>query len=176
MIARCEMKLACHGYDTGVKTRIMATNLLTQFKHTLLVCAAAFVCFAPTITTAAPGPEIKTKIINYNLAPGASTGPISIFPNFPVQVTGVCLTSGTRGVASATLLRIPGGFIEWVGLESASGSSITEGASSTPGDHILYLDFSHQVDIQVHSADAIMIHNASGGARSGRIVLTFTKP
>lgn len=113
--------------------------------------------------------------IPYDLAPGEFTADIEIPPNVPVSLTGVGLSSGFRGVASATLLSIAGdgGFIEWTGLESTAGSVITQGFSGAPGTHILYLDWGHVVDVEVASATAIRIHNEAGAQRSGTITLIW---
>jgi hypothetical protein len=103
--------------------------------------------------------------ITYNLAAGAYSGPITPVANQAVLMIGSQTTPGYRGVASATLLHAPccPNFIEWVGLESPSinGSAITQGFSATAGTHILYLDYSDYVDVQVASADTIRIHNAN---------------
>jgi hypothetical protein len=109
----------------------------------------------------------------YNLAPGANTGQITPASNQAVFMMGTQTTIGFRGVAMATLLHIPSGFIEWVGLESTSGAAITQGFSGAAGSHILYLDFSHQVDVQVASPDTIMIHNGAAQQRTGNLELIW---
>lgn len=109
----------------------------------------------------------------YNLAPGANSAPITPPSNQSVFMMGTQTTVGYRGVAHATLLHVPATLIEWVGLESTTGSVITQGYSATAGIHILYLDFSHQVDVQVASADTIWIHNGSGANRTGDLKLIW---
>ena len=111
--------------------------------------------------------------ISYNLAPGANSGAISVPPNLPVLVMGVCTTFNYRGVGQATLLHIPANFIEWVGLESTAGAGITQGYSGAAGTHIVYLDYSHQVDIEVNSPDTIRVHNASSATRTGNVTLIW---
>jgi hypothetical protein len=115
----------------------------------------------------------NAAFISYNLAPGAITGPIAPVANQAVAVTGVQTTLGYRGVGQVTLLRVPGSFLEWVGLESPSAAAITSGFSGTPGTHIVYLDFSHQVDIEVNTTDTFRIHNGSTGQRTGNVSLIW---
>jgi hypothetical protein len=112
-------------------------------------------------------------IIGYNLAPGANSGAIKPAASQAVHVMGVQNTIGFRGVGDVTLLRVPGSFLEWVGLESPSGAAITSGFSGTPGTHIVFLDFSHQVDIQVDTTDTFRIHNGSTGLRTGNVTLIW---
>jgi len=129
------------------------------------------------LTTAVVGKATQTistpnaEFVSYNLAAGASTGLFALASNQAIFVMGTQTTVGFRGVASATLLHVPASFIEWVGLESTAGSAITQGFSGVAGTHILWLDFSHQVDVEVGSTDAILIHNAATAARTGNLTL-----
>lgn len=109
----------------------------------------------------------------YNLAAGASSSPITPASNQSVSMIGSQTAPGYRGVAMGTLLHVPSNFIEWVGLESPAGSSIAEGFGSAPGTHILYLDYSHFVDVEVASADTIMIHNANSVTQTGDLKLIW---
>ena len=109
----------------------------------------------------------------YSLAAGANSGPITPVTNQAVFMMGTQTTVGYRGVAMATLLHVPSSFIEWTGLESTSGSAITEGFSATAGTHILYLDFSHLVDVQVASPDTIQIHNGNSVTQTGNLTLIW---
>jgi len=111
--------------------------------------------------------------VGYNLAPGGNSGPIFPAANHPVLVMGTQNNIGVRGVGFVTLLRVPGSFLEWVGLNSTSGAGITQGFSAAPGTNIVFLDFAHQVAIQVNSADSFRIHNGSTGARSGIVTLIW---
>jgi hypothetical protein len=74
-------------------------------------------------------------------------------------------------VGSATLLKVPNAFIEWVGLESPSASAITASFSGIVGAHILFIDFGHKVDVQVGPSETIQIHNAFTTAATGYITL-----
>jgi hypothetical protein len=109
--------------------------------------------------------------ITYVLAPGANSGPITPVANQAVFMMGSQTTIGFRGVAMATILHVPSSFIEWVGLESTAGAAITQGFSGAAGTHILFLDFAHQVDVQVASTDTIRIHNGAGSVRTGNLEL-----
>jgi hypothetical protein len=109
----------------------------------------------------------------YNLAAGANSSPITPVSNQAVFMIGTQTTIGYRGVAMASLLHIPSSFVEWVGLESPNGAAITQGFSGSAGTHILYLDFNHQVDVEVASPDTIMIHNGAAQQRTGNLELIW---
>lgn len=115
-------------------------------------------------------------VVPFSLAASANSAAITVPANVPVQLTAATLTNGYRGVASATLLRIPDEFVEWTGLESPfSGghSTITDGYESTLGTHILWIDYGDFVEIQVNNANSIRVHNGSGVAQTGTLVLTW---
>jgi len=133
------------------------------------VLTAAIVAQA-TVTITVP----NAATFSYALAAGGITGAFTIPVGFqPVFVMGTQNLVGYRGVGQVTMLRVPGSFLEWVGLESTAGAAITQGFSAAAGTHIVFLDFSHQVDIEVASADAIRVHNSSTGIRSGVIRLIW---
>jgi hypothetical protein len=122
------------------------------------------------------GPDLQNRlVVPFTLDAGTDSAPITVPPNTPVSLTGVTLTSGERGVGSATLLRIPDGFIEWVGLGSPSlaGAAISDDYSAVPGSHIIDIDYGNFVAIQVNDANSIRIHNGSAGGRTGTVVLTW---
>jgi hypothetical protein len=118
----------------------------------------------------------RKAVIPFNLAPGATTGQISLPGNQPVFVMGVTTTNGERSVGQATLLRVPGGLIMWTGLESLAyfaSSPNTSGYGSATGAHIVFLDYSHVVYFEVSGPDAIRIHNEGGFARAGVVTLMW---
>lgn len=115
----------------------------------------------------------NAAFFTYSLASGANSAPITPVANQSVLVMGNCTTFNFRGVGFVTLLRIPASFLEWVGLESTSGAAITQGFSGTPGTHIVFLDFSHFVDIQVHTADTFVVHNGASFANTGNVTLVW---
>jgi hypothetical protein len=115
----------------------------------------------------------NAAFISYNLAGGTNSAPITPAASRWVLVGGCCTTPPNQGVGQVSLLHIPSGFIEWVGLESPTSAAITSGAASTPGIHIVYIDGFKTVDIQVASADTIKIHNAAAATRAGSVTLIW---
>ena len=109
----------------------------------------------------------------YNLAAGASTGLLTPASSTPVLVMGVQNNLGYRGVGQVSMLHVPSSFLEWTGIESPASAAITSGFSGTAGTHIVYLDYSHLVDIQVASTDAFLIHNANTIPMAGEVTLIW---
>jgi hypothetical protein len=82
-------------------------------------------------------------------------------------------TTGQTTVAHVTLVRGPNSTgLSWVGLESVD-ASIAEGASTTTGGHIVFLDRTREVDIEVNGPNTIRVHNDSIVARSGVVTLIW---
>jgi hypothetical protein len=151
-------------------------NMTAKMRRRGILLGATVVCVLAgvvvsnaTQTLSVPNAATYT----YNLASGASSAPITPPSNQAVLMLGSQTAAGFRGVAMATILHVPGAFIEWVGLESTSGAAITEGFSGFAGTHVLYLDFSHLVDVQVASADTILIHNANAVPQTGTLELIW---
>src|SRR6266849_598246 len=90
---------------------------------------------------------------SYSLAPGAVTSCVTPLAGIPNLIIGVDTTSGVRGVGQVSLLRINGAFLEWTGLDSTSGSAITQGFSGTAGVKIVFLNFNHTTRIEVCNAN-----------------------
>jgi hypothetical protein len=147
------------------------------------VITAAFAVFTLAVTPNAtdateavsPGAVVVSNelTVPYSLAAGGVSAPITPPANIPVHVMGVQTALGFRGVGEVTLLHVPSSFIEWVGLESTSGAVITQGFSGAAGTHIVFIDFSHRVQIEVASPDTIRVHNLSTGIRTGSVTLTW---
>jgi hypothetical protein len=112
-------------------------------------------------------------VLNYSLAPGANSAAMAPAANVPVLVMGCCTTFNFRGVGHVSLLRIPNSFVEWVGLNSTSSGSITQGFSGAAGTHIVWIDFSHQVDIEVAGPNSIRVHNGAAFVRAGNVTLIW---
>jgi hypothetical protein len=142
-----------------------ATMLLAVIIAT--VTCAVIAQATQTITTP------NAAFISYNLAAGANSAAIFPAANQSVLVMGTCTTLNFRGVGHVTMLRIPANFLEWVGLESTAGSAITQGFSGVVGTHILYLDFAHQVDIEVNTTDSFRVHNGAAAVRTGNVTLIW---
>jgi hypothetical protein len=117
----------------------------------------------------------NAAFISYNLA-AESSAAITLVTNRAVLVMGCCTTLGFQGVGQVSLVRISNNnVLEWVGLESPSsgGSAITQGTGGSAVAHIVYINFQHEVDIQVVSVDTIRIHNGSVGTRAGNVTLIW---
>ena len=117
----------------------------------------------------------NAAFISYNLAANTNSAPITPATNRSVLVMGCCTTVPFEGVGQVSLLHVPSTLIDWVGLESYNGPTpaITSGGNNAAGAHIVYIDVAHQVQIQVASADTILIHNGSAGTRAGNVTLIW---
>jgi hypothetical protein len=111
----------------------------------------------------------------FNLAANSSSFPITVPANVPVQLIGVTLGFDPASVGQASLLRIPGSFIEWNGLDSTWGGSgaFMQGYSATIGTVIVHIDYHHQVAVAVAGADTIRIDRHAAVARSGSVTLMW---
>jgi len=139
---------------------------------------ASVVAAATTVLVANAGTTLtvaNAASIAYNLAPGANSVAITPAANVPVMVMGTQTAVGYRGVGHVTLLRpsVAPLFIEWTGLESPAGAAITSGFSAVAGTHIVYLDYSHTVDIEVNSATSIRVHNGNTVQMTGNVTLIW---
>jgi hypothetical protein len=115
----------------------------------------------------------NAAFVSYNLAAGANSAAITPATNRWVLVGGCCTTAGDTAVGQVSLLHLPGALIQWVGLESWLGAAITSGIAQGGGTHVVYIDSTHLVDIQVASPDTILIHNGSVGTRAGNVTLVW---
>ncbi len=122
-----------------------------------------------TQTVTAP----NATFISYNLAAGANSGAIAPAASQSVLLMGVQNNAGYRGVGHVSLLRVPGNFLEWVGLESPPTATVTSGFSGTAGTHIVYIGWNKMVDIQVNSTDTFIIHNANTVPMAGNITMVW---
>jgi len=147
-------------------TRV-AQLLLTGVVATLTLAIVAHATQTITVPNAAS--------VSYALAAGANSGAITPVADAPVLVMGVQTAVGNRGVGHVTMLRptVAPNFLEWVGLESTAGAVITQGFSSVLGTHIVYLDFSHTVDIEVNTPTSFRIHNGNAAAQTGVVRLIW---
>ena len=118
---------------------------------------------ATTLTTA------NSAVTNYNLAAGATSSAITPPTNTGVLLLGSNSTSTNFSVGSVNLVHVSGKEIRWTGLESPPSGSIVHGASTTPGTHVVFLDYAHQVDVEILSADALVVHNKSTTAQAGSV-------
>lgn len=111
--------------------------------------------------------------VTYSLAAGASSSAVTPAESTPVLVMGVQNNLGYRGVGQVAMLHVPSSFLEWTGIESPASAALTSGFSGTAGTHIVYLDYSHLVDIQVAGTDTFIIHNANTISMAGVVTLIW---
>jgi hypothetical protein len=115
----------------------------------------------------------NAAFVSYSLAGGANSAPITPVTNRAVQVMGCCTTAATKGVGQVSLLHVPSSGMQWVGLESPYGAAVTSGVSNVAGTHIVFIDSSHHVDIQVAGADTICVHNSINTTLAGNVTLIW---
>jgi hypothetical protein len=146
---------------------------LSRFFTLLLAAAVVFATMAVTVHAAQTISTPNEVVLNYNVAAGANGVAVTPAANVPVFVQGVQTAVGFRGVGHVSMLHVPSSFLEWTGIESPAAAAITSGFSSVAGTHIVYLDFSHLVDIQVDTADSFRIHNGNTVAQTGQVTLIW---
>ena len=141
---------------------------------TVVAIITSMVAANATQTITAP----NAAFISYNLAPGANSAAITPATNRSVLVmfcsTGPSGSAGQdTGVGQVSLLHIPSWFIQWFGFESTSVPTVTSGLGGLVGRHIVWIDGAHLVDIQVASADTILIHNGNSVTMAGNVTLVW---
>ncbi|MGO9740732.1 MAG: hypothetical protein ACLPN5_04325 [Roseiarcus sp.] len=122
--------------------------------------ASLAVFLAVTASLAAPARADETQV-TYTVAAGATSAPIAVpASNTPVSLTCVSNTAGYRGVGQATMLKVgPPAFLEWVGMDIATGA-IASGYAGTAGTHVIYCSYTDEyVEIQVYSDTQIQVKN-----------------
>ena len=132
----------------------------------------ASVIAAMVFTVAAQAAELS--VVAYNLANGASSTNITPAANKPVLVIGNQTVAGNVGSGETTIVNSNPGdaYLVWSGLESAGGGP-TSGFSPTPGTHIIFIDNSHCLDLEVNNATSFIVHNACGVSQAGRVTLVW---
>ena len=141
---------------------------------TVVVIITSMVAANATQTITTP----NAAFISYSLAANTNSAVITPATNRWVLVGGCCTTLGFQGVGQVSLLHIPSspvltGLIGWVGLEAYGPAAITQGRTSAAGTHIVSIESNHQVDIQVASADTILVHNGFGAPVAGNVTLVW---
>ena len=142
------------------------------------VLALAVTCTSQAVQTTTTPNAFQ---VFYSLNPNTTTVSYTTAANVPVHLMGTCITPGTRGVGSVSLLRIPGAFVEWVGLNSPSNGTITQGFSGTEGTNIVQLDFGGSVYVEVGNVggagngtrDSIRVINTGASLRQGYLTLIW---
>lgn len=173
----------------GRSTTLNATITLAALGGTWIDSTGntgAFVFTVGAGASGSPRPAPSSTVVkvthSYDLAAGATSAPITLPADVPIEIRGVQLVTGFRGVAHASLLSIAGagGFIEWVGQHSESSlparGTTTVGFSGTAGTNILFIDWGHCVGVQVAGtagSNQIQIHNACPGSRNGNLTILY---
>jgi hypothetical protein len=149
-----------------------------KFSRPGVILLATVVAIITSIVVANATQTITTPnaaFISFNLAAGANSAPITPATNRSVLVMGCTTRISFPGVGQVSLIHIPSNVMQWVGLESFNGSTarFVQGLSATAGTHIVYIDFSNLVDIQVASADTIRVHNGDTNTLAGNVTLIW---
>jgi hypothetical protein len=151
---------------------------IQKFSRPGVILLATVVVIITSIVVANATQTITTPnaaLISFSVAEGVDSAPITPVTNKSVLVMGCCTTAGDQSVGQVSLFHSPSGGMAWVGLESTYGAAITEGATSTSGYHIVFIDYFHRLAIQVASANTIKIHNTinSGSTLAGNVTLIW---
>jgi hypothetical protein len=101
----------------------------------------------------------------YSLAPGDSGANITPTANVPTLILGdqTGVASDTDDVGSSLMTVVNSTQdreLVWNGFESNKGG-LTSGFSPTAGTHIMYIDFSHLVDLEVTNGTSFHVQNSS---------------
>jgi hypothetical protein len=152
------------------------TMRIQKFSRPGVIVLAIVVAIITSVVVANATQTITTPnaaFISFSLAPGANSAAITPASNRSVLVMG-CTTGGDQGVGQVSLLHVPSAGFIWVGLNSTTSAAITQGDSSIAGTPIVYIDFSHLVDIQVGaSVDTIRVHNGGSVTQTGNVTLVW---
>lgn len=151
----------------------MKDSRFSRLSTLLLAAVVAMVALSISMHATQTITTPNAAKVTYNLAAGASSTAVNPVESVPVLVMGVQNNLGYRGVGQVSMLHVPSSFLEWTGIESPASAALTSGFSGTAGTHIVYLDYSHLVDIQVASTDTFLIHNANTIAMSGVVTLIW---
>ena len=113
------------------------------------------------------------KTVTYSLASGTSSKAIIPVTDKPVLVIGAQTTAGNVGSSDMTVVNSKGdAALVWSGLESDGGGT-TADFSSIAGTHIIFIDFGHCVDLEVHDATSFVVHNVCGSTQTGSVTLMW---
>ena len=154
---------------------------MQKFSRPGVILMATVVAIITSMVAANATQTITTPnaaFISFSLAPGANSAPITPATNRSVLLM-FCSTGNPglvgqgTGVGQVSLLHIPTWFIQWFGFESTSVPTITTGLGGLVGRHIVWLDGAQRVDIQVASADTILIHNGNSVTMAGNVTLIW---
>jgi hypothetical protein len=149
---------------------------IQKFSRPGVILMATAVAIITSVVVANATQTITTPnaaSISYNLAAGTGSAVITPATNKSVLVMGSCTSGSNSGVGQVILLHPAIGGLIWVGLESFPGAVITQGGTGTNGAHIVYIDRSHQVDVESASSSTIVIENKSNAIEAGNVTLIW---
>jgi hypothetical protein len=146
----------------------------TQF---VLAAIVAVVTVAILAHAAQPLATPNRLSYPYKVAPGANSGPITPASNIPVMILadqiGTDCDCDNVGSSLMTVVNSSNDHeLVWNGFES-DGGGLTEGFSPSAGTHIMYIDFSHVVDLEVSNATSFHVHNAGSETYNGTVTLIW---
>jgi hypothetical protein len=115
--------------------------------------------------------------VAYKLAPGANSANITTVANTPVMIladqTGTFCGCDNVGSSLMTVVNSSvDAELVWNGFES-TGGGLTSGFSNVAGTHIMFIDFGHDVDLQVSNGTSFHVHNAGGSTYNGNVTLIW---
>ena len=121
--------------------------------------------------------EANQTHVPFTVAANATSAPIAVpAVNTPISITCSVNTLGATGIGQTTLLA--GGspaVLQWLGYDLNSTGlgvgplTVSQGASATPGTHIIYCGIGPTVEIKVGSATTLILVNGDGFALTGVI-------
>ena len=122
--------------------------------------------------------EANQTHVPFTVAAGATSAPIAVpAVNTPISLTCSVSTFGSQGIGQTTVLA--GGspaVLQWLGYDYNTSAgfgtgpiNVFQGASATPGTHIIYCGIGPTVQIEVGSATTLILVNGAGSALTGVI-------
>jgi len=133
----------------------------------LVVAVLSEVVGKAAVTISTP----NSSTVNYALAAGATSAAITPPTNQPVIIISSNIGNTDFAVSNVNLVHIQSVMMRWVGIEPTG--AVVHNGSTTLGTHIIWLDQSSKVSLEVFSADQFVINNASTTSQSGSVKLIW---
>jgi hypothetical protein len=161
-------------------------------RHLFLAALAASCALACACANAAPFPQpdsststqIGYKTYHFTIKPGQTIGNIAVpVSNRPIHLMVSSFLPSDQGVGEATLQRLPGIGLQWVGLDFASNTgqrghapTVTAGDTNAGMTHILYADAGGYLEVIAQDTNNIELVYDTNDNISGDIPvnLSFT--
>jgi polyhydroxyalkanoate synthesis regulator phasin len=155
-----ESRLNTHTAPALRRTSLGAT-LVKLTRPASLILAILVATLSPVAIPRAMAQTVATPnggFISFDLAPGASTAPITLLPSSPWHVTGSVF--GTlSGVGEVDIENVVDNYLQWVG--TGSSGTITAGNAMGSGTNIISIDGFSYVNLVTSSADSFIVTNSS---------------